>query len=207
MLREDITCLPQSVSAVQGLPGQPQAQVQVMKVEYLGSSVGTDTVVRISPADGWAQVVAVALVPRVPVDEGLGDVAAVVEAIDGVWDGEADDRDSDEELLTASVELQTGQDKLDMWTACGQAHSPFFRRSSVFCQGDGQCDREDDEYGDDDRYDACSPAPRSLEVVYDGVVVVGIQVAHLLIAGSSSCVVVEPLSRRLSITFCCSMVR
>jgi hypothetical protein len=200
MLREDITCLPQSVSAVQGLPGQPQAQVQVMKVEYLGSSVGTDTVVRISPADGWAQVVAVALVPIVPVDERLGDFAAVVEATEGVWDGEADDRDSDEEF-SASDELLTGQDKLDMWTSCGQAHSPFFRRSSVFRQGDGQCDREDDEYGDDDRYDACRPAPRSLEVVYDGVVVVGIRVAHLLIAGSSSCGVVESL-----IMICCSVL-
>ena len=79
------------------MPGQPQLQVQVTNVEYLGSSVGTDTVVRMSPADGWAQVVSVALVPKVPVDEGLGDVAAVVEAIEGVWDGEADDNRDDEE--------------------------------------------------------------------------------------------------------------
>ena len=50
-----------------------------------------------SPTDGWAQVVSVALVPKVPVDEGLGDVAAVVEAIEGVWDGEADDNRDDEE--------------------------------------------------------------------------------------------------------------
>jgi hypothetical protein len=110
-----------------GLAWTTPAQVQVTNVEYLGSSVGTDTVVRMSPADGWAQVVAVVLVPRVPVDERLGDFAAVVEATEGVWDGEADDRDSDEEF-SASDELQTGQGKLDMWTGCGQAHSPLSRQ-------------------------------------------------------------------------------
>jgi hypothetical protein len=63
MLRALITCFPQSVSVVQGLPGQPQGQVQVMKVEYLGSLEGTDTVVRRSPADGVCNEVTVALVP------------------------------------------------------------------------------------------------------------------------------------------------
>jgi len=103
MLRADITCFPQSVSVVQGLPGQPQLQVQVMNVEYLESSVGTDTVVRISPGSGgWLDVV-VELAAGPPVDEGFGE-KVVVEAMDGVCDGEADD----EEDSCDSAELRAG---------------------------------------------------------------------------------------------------
>jgi hypothetical protein len=103
MLRADITCFPQSVSVVQGLPGQPQLQVQVMNVEYLESSVETDTVVRISSGSGgWLDVV-VELAAEPPVDEGFGE-EVVVEAIDGVCDGEADD----EEDSCDSAELRAG---------------------------------------------------------------------------------------------------
>ena len=91
------------MSAVQGLPGQPHAQVQVMKVEYLESSVGTDTVVRMSPGSGgWLDVVVELAAEPPPVDE------VVVEAIDGVCDGEADDDREDEEDSCASDELNAG---------------------------------------------------------------------------------------------------
>jgi len=93
ILIEDITCTPQSASVVQDLPGQPQGQVQVMNVEYLESSVGTETVVRTSPADGSCREVAVELISELCVDEDVGE--AVVEAIDDVCDGEADDKDDD----------------------------------------------------------------------------------------------------------------
>jgi hypothetical protein len=81
-----------------------------MNVEYLESSVGTETVVRMSPADGVCRDVAVALVPELPVDEVVGE--AVVEAIADVCDGEADDRDNEVESC-ASDELLAGQHKLD----------------------------------------------------------------------------------------------
>jgi hypothetical protein len=89
------------------LPGQPQGQVQVMKVEYLESSVGTDTVVRMSPGSGgWLDDGAVELAAGPLVDEEFGEV--VVEAIDGVCNGEADDDREDEEDPCAPDELKAG---------------------------------------------------------------------------------------------------
>jgi hypothetical protein len=76
-----------------------------MNVEYLASSVGTDTVVRASPRDADRLGVAVGLMPELPVvDHELGEV--VVGAIEDVWDGEADDKDSRDEDLCVSVDLE-----------------------------------------------------------------------------------------------------
>jgi hypothetical protein len=165
-----------------------------MNVEYLASSVGTDTVVRMSPADADRLGVAVGLVPELPVvDHVLGEV--VVGAIEDVWDGEADDKGSRDEDLCASVDLEPVSIRLTCgWTGSG---SLLFGRSRVFRQSDGQCDREDYDDGNDDRDDR-RPGRGTLEVVCDGVVVVGVRIPQLLVAGSSSCSVIELLSRRSS---------
>lgn len=98
--------MPQSLSTLQGAPGQPHAQVQVTKVEYLESVVGTDTVVVLPVVVAWLDCAALVR-PVTSVN------SEVIGAIEDTWDGDADAlseadkaEENGDEVLCTSDELE-----------------------------------------------------------------------------------------------------
>ena len=92
-------------------------------MEYLGSSLDTDTVVIVSVARWLLEVE-----PTLPVGQVLDVVVAgaTVDVCDGEADStpevcEADDKDGDEDASSGD-ELE----KVSVWLTCGRLHVPFF---------------------------------------------------------------------------------
>lgn len=96
--------LPQSACAEQGLPGQPHWQVKVTKVENLGSSLGTDTVVTSVIVAGSPKLVAGD--ERLDEDCVVLKIMLVCGAVGGTADGDGALADSCE--VDTSVKLSSG---------------------------------------------------------------------------------------------------